>query len=226
MFIKDNVIKRWKVFPGNKIQESIYSLRVLKLAHGHTAEELFHLLAGLPFREQVANGRDFRGLDFSARELDLQFCDFTYAKISAFYSCHLDHSVFDECIGERATFHQSLDSCSFVGANLRSCYFNYSIARNCNFTNAKLVSCNFQNADLRGSRFSNADCRECTFFGANLIGCDFRGANLEDAVFCAVSIDKSTDFRGSDLTKTLARDWFDNHGNVIGRGADFSLGTT
>lgn len=216
---------RWEDSPGKEIQARIYALGIIEKDHGHRADELFQLLDGLPFRDEIANGRDLRGLNISAGELDLSCCNFAYSQMGSFFHCNLNNSVFDGCTAERASFHSSVSKCSFVRAKLRSCYFNDSIVTDCDFSKARLAACSFQDADLRGSRFCDAHCRRATFAGANLIGCDFSGANLEGAVFCDVVLDKSTNFRGANLSNAITTDWYDNQGNLRRKGADLSQAT-
>jgi uncharacterized protein YjbI with pentapeptide repeats len=216
---------RWKSFPGCKIQERLFSLGLVHPNHGCESEAIFQLLSDLPFREEVSNGRDFRGLNMAASDLDLSFCDFSHAQITSLYSCKLMNAIFDHCFAERATFGSNLTSSSFVSAKLKSCYFNGSIAENCDFSNSHLFGCSFQNADLQGAKFINADCRRVSFAGAKLIGCDFAGANLEQAVFCDVLLDKSTNFRGANVSNVINSDWIDSKGNVTRKGTDLKLGT-
>ncbi len=216
---------RWKKSPGKEIQERVFALDVIRVGHGHSADELFKLLDNLPFRDEIANGRDFRALNMAAREIDLSNSNFAHGQITYFYFCNLAGSVFDGCTGERASFHSNIASCSFIGAKLRSCYFSDSVATKCDFSRARLRDCSFQKTDLRGSIFRDADCRGAQFAGANLLGCDFRGANLAEAVFCDVVLDKSTDFRGANLSNVNTSDWRDNQGNLTRKGVDLSLAT-
>lgn len=211
---------RWNKSPGSEILDKIYSLGIIRPSHKHYAYELFELLEGLPFREEVPNGQDFRGMSFAAREMDLTFSNFSYGKISYLYFCILDNSIFDGCIGERASFHSSLASCSFVGAKLRSCYFDDSNASDCNFSHARLSGCSFQKANLRGARFCDADCRAATFANANLIGCDFSRVNLEGAVFCDVILDNSTNFRDAKMENVITKNWYDSQGILLRKGTD------
>jgi uncharacterized protein YjbI with pentapeptide repeats len=219
------LIDRWQTPLGKGIQDRIYSLCLFRADHGHSADDLFQLLNGLPYREEVENGRDLRGLSMGASDMDLTGTNFAYGSMSSFFHCKLINCVFDGCRGERASFHDDVTSSSFVRAKLRACYFDESIATKCDFSSARLRGSYFQKTDLRGSRFVDADCRGCSFAGANLLGCDFRGANLEQAVFCDVILDKSTDFRGANLSRTIDTDWHDNHGNIVRRGTDLSQAT-
>lgn len=225
MATKNQLKKRWETSPGKEIQNQIYSLGLLQLGHGYHAEEVFRLLCGLPYTDEVANGRDLRGLDIAASDLDLSHSDFSYGQVGSFFSCNLEGACFNACKAERATFGSNLMSCSFVGATLRACYFNDSVATECDFSRARLRDCSFQKTDLRGSIFRDADCRGAQFAGANLLVCDFRGANLEEAVFCDVVLDKSTDFRGANLSNVYTSDWRDNQGNLTRKGVDLSLAT-
>jgi uncharacterized protein YjbI with pentapeptide repeats len=78
---------------------------------------------------------------------------------------------------------------------------------------------------LRGSKLCDANCRRCAFAGASLLGCDFRGADLDEAVFCDVVLDKSTDLRGAKLSNVITSDWYDKNGNLRRKGADLSQAT-
>lgn len=215
--------QRWLSGNGQKTLESIYSLHVARLGHGHSSAELYALLGDLPFRDEVVNGRDFRAICFGARDLHLSECDFSFAQISNFYYCDLSGSKFDQCTGERASFHNKVNKCTFIGAKLRSCYFVDSEVRGCTFDKARLGGCSFKNADLTGSSFRNADCRRAVFADACLVGCDFRGANLEQAVFENTRVDKSTDIRGASLVNAYVADRFDNSGKLVVKGTDFRL---
>lgn len=227
MSTQRQLIDRWQTSLGKEIRDRIWALDMIRVGNTCSAGELFQLLDGLPYREEVENGRDLRGLSIAASDLDLSGTNFAYGKpMSNFFHCKLSNCIFDGCWGERATFHQDLTSCSFVRAKLRSCYFDDSIAPACDFSDALLSGCSFQRTDLRGSRFGDADCRRCTFAGANLLGCDFRGANLENAVFCDVILDKSTDFRGANLSRIIDKDWHDKQGKVVRKGTDLSQATT
>lgn len=216
---------RWKHPPGSEIQTMIFSMGLINAGHGRCAEELFQLLSSLPNRHEVDNGRDFRGLNMAACEIDLSFCNFAHGQISSFYSCNLEGSIFDCCVAERATFHCNMTSCSFLRTKLQSCYFDDSTVVGCDFSHAHLRGCSFQNANLRGSQFLFADCRQVTFAGADLTGCNFSGANLEEAVFCDVVLDKSTDFRGANISNVITTDWLDSCGNATRKGTDLYRAT-
>jgi uncharacterized protein YjbI with pentapeptide repeats len=219
------LLSRWSTVPGSEILKAIYSLPLLKGDRPLDSEVIYRCLNGLPFREQVPNGRDFRGLNFGGRELTLSDCDFSFCSIVYFYCCILDGSVFKHCKAERATFATSLLNCDFSHAKLRACYFNDSAIRNCNFSHARVKDSSFKNADLRGTSFTNADCRGAQFVNANIVECNFSGANLEGAVFADTVLDKSTNFRGANIANIYNSDWFDNQGVIVHRGTDLSQAT-
>jgi uncharacterized protein YjbI with pentapeptide repeats len=226
MSTRRQIESRWEEPAGKVIFDRIVSLGIIQKGHGRTADDVFRALDGLPFRDEIDNGRDFRGVNFAARDLELSNCNFTYAQIAHFYFCILAGSIFDQCTAERATFHSDLTACSFARSKLRSCYFNDSLAPNCNFSNARMRGCNFQRTDLRGSTFRDTDCRGASFAGVNIIDCSFNGADLQGAVFCDVVLDKSTDFRGANITGIFTHDWHDRNGNLTRKGMDINQATT
>jgi uncharacterized protein YjbI with pentapeptide repeats len=216
---------RWTTPPGSDVRARLYSLPLLKDDHEITPDMVFEKLQGLPYRDEVPNGRDFRGLNYGGSYIAFEMCDFSFSTVASFFHCVLDGSLFNESVAERSNFHSSLLQCSFYRAKLRACYFNDSIVRESNFNDARVKDCNFNNADLRGSTFRNADCRGAQFVGANIVGCDFTGANLDEAVFADTILDKSTDFRGAKIEKVNSDDWRDSQGNFLNRGTDLRNAT-
>jgi uncharacterized protein YjbI with pentapeptide repeats len=228
MATKRELKQRWEVEPGATICQRIIDFeRPLQIGHGRSSDELFRLLDGIPYREEVPNGRDFRGADFAGSvEMDLSQTDFTYSvNASDFLQCNLTEARFDEVSYESVSFAHTLYGASFRSAKLRSCHIMNTDARNCCFDGANIYHMNFKNTDLSGSSFRSANCKGACFFGANLIGCDFRGANLEEAVFENTKIDKTTDFRGASLINAFHDDHFDKQGNLVGRGVDLRTAT-
>lgn len=224
MATKKQLRERWKRPPGDKIIENIYALGIIHAGHGHVAEDLFALLDGLPYRDEVPNGRDLRAMNIGGRGLYFLETDFSYCQLNSFFFCDLSRSSFEGCTGERISIHNAAASCSFRAANLRSCYFRDADLSNCTFDGAKLRGCMFQNANLAGSSFVNADCRDAAYAKATLFGCDFRGAKLDGARFEEVRLDKTTDFRGASLVNVLCEDRRDSNGIIIARGCDLTHG--
>src|SRR5262245_56103164 len=89
--------QRWKHEPGKSILQQVWNLsqELWRLKHGRSSDELFALLHGLPYREEVANGRDLRGASFGGvRHLDLRDCDFSYGDVGDFVDCELSGAKF------------------------------------------------------------------------------------------------------------------------------------
>src|SRR6478736_10264646 len=99
MSTKTQLRNRWAVEPGRTIREKILAQVV---PHTRTVPlkslVLYELLDSLPFREEVPNGRDFRGSDcVGGRELDLSDADFSYAShVGSFIRCNLSGCNFGE----------------------------------------------------------------------------------------------------------------------------------
>src|SRR5262249_6001142 len=121
--IKKQLVNRWLEEPGRSIAARIrailidYSDKVRPLEWKAYEETglyiiprewlphfdtgvIFDQLAGLPFRDEVANGRDLRGLvSFGGdSEWDLRNTDFSYLPKTeghSFAECYLDGSIFD-----------------------------------------------------------------------------------------------------------------------------------
>src|SRR5260221_9188170 len=122
---KQQLRDRWLVEPGLTIRRKVCDFkRGLPVSHGRNSDELFCLLEGLPFRDEVPSGKDFRGSDFAGgREFDFSNSDFTYStSTSDFFGCDLRGSKFDEVKAERSSFGRLLEGASFRKAKLRSCY--------------------------------------------------------------------------------------------------------
>ena len=177
MASKRELRNRWQEEPGLTIRQKILDQIALSREMGRqlTAEEEFALLEGLPYREEVPNGRDLRGRDFGGgTELDFSDTDFSYATcIGSFMRCNLSRARFDEANGERVIIGNNLDGAFFRKAKLHKAFLAVATARGCCFDNADLRGASFERSDLAGSTFRNAKCTGVVFVGANLVGCDF-----------------------------------------------------
>jgi uncharacterized protein YjbI with pentapeptide repeats len=241
MATKRQLRERWKKEPGATIWKKIvdyirstHKWRADATAKANSESQtldssiVFGLLDGLPYREEVPNGRDLRGASLaSGWASDFSETDFSYSGpgIGNFFHCDLRQSRFDEASAAHVSFHVKLTGATFYKAKLQSCHFTESDARSCCFDAANLYHTTFKNANLSGSSFSRANCKMVSFGGADLRGCDFRGANLEEAVFNETKIDKSTDFRGASLVNAYHSDSFDRAGNLTGHGVDLKQAT-
>jgi len=237
MATKKQLLERWKVEPGLTIRQKIIDYHLSrKWKYDATPEEnavnqtidsavIFGLLDGLPFRDEVPNGRDLRGSDLAgAMRSDFSHTDFSFCfDTTDFFHCDLRGAKFDGIVTDHASFRDKLSGASFCKAKLRSCHFNGSDARNCCFDGADLYHATFQKSDLRGSSFVGANCKMATFATADIRNCDFRGAILEEATFMEAVIDKTTDFRGASLINAYHGDNFDRAGNLISHGVDLKL---
>jgi uncharacterized protein YjbI with pentapeptide repeats len=226
MTSKKELVARWKSEPGRAILERVHAFfrETQSSGHGRSSRELFALLEGLPFRDEVSGGRDLRAasLGGGTRELDLQGCDFTYARLTFnLAQCDLGGARFDQVAAGNGVITDRLDGASFVGAKLRGTFFQGARAHNCRFDDAVLNGASFEHADLEGSSFRNADCRRAKFTAANLAGCDFRGARLDEAVLQEARVDEDTDLRGASLVNVFDRDLRDRAGNIVARGTDW-----
>lgn len=227
---KRELVARWSQEPGKSILEQIHKLcfQLQMPGHGHTSQEIYAMLNGLPLREEVPNGRDLRGaaLGGGVHELDFSECDFSFARIQMnFVNCNLSRAKFDEANIGGNTILKQLNGASFRKASLRSCFFQNAQAQGCNFESAVLTGASFEGADLTGSSFQEANCKRAKFLRANLIACNFQRAQLDEAVFQEVTLDKTTDLRGASLTNLYDKDHRDIAGNLVARGTDWHLAT-
>ncbi len=227
MASKRELIQRWQKEPGLSIRQRILDfLMDLDLNPGHGkkgTQQVFQMLEGLPFREEVTNGRDLRGSDFGGGyELDFSDCDFSFASACRFINCDLSRSRFDHA-SEGIDFRNIVNNASFRGADLRSACFMNSQARECCFDKARLKRARFQDADLTGSTFFGADCYGAAFGGAKLKRCDMRHAILDMAVFADTLLDETTDIRGASLVNAFYDDYFDVSGNLVAHGVNLRL---
>jgi uncharacterized protein YjbI with pentapeptide repeats len=224
---RKELVDRWSREPGRTILDRVHAFfgDTQTPGHGRRSTELFALLDALPFRDEVPEGRDFRGatLGGGTRDLDLQSSDFSYANLTLnLVNCDLSGARFDETRGGNGILGNLLDGASFSKAKLRDTFFRGAHAHKCGFDGATLVGSSFEEADLAGSSFRDADCRRTKFLRANLAGCDFRGARLDEAVLQEAAFDGATDFRGASLVNVYDRELRDRSGNVVARAADWS----
>lgn len=223
MATKRELINRWSSEPGRTILERVHAFfrKTEMPGHGRDSAELFALLDGLPFREEVPRGVDLRGalLGGGTRDLDLHGCHFTYAKLTInLVDCDLSGACFDDVVGGNGILLDRLDGASFARAKLPSTFFRGARARQCCFDQASLFGSSFEGADLSGSSFRDADCRRSRFLRAILIGCDMRGARLDESAFQEVALDGTTDLRGASLVNIFDHDLHDRAGNLVARG--------
>jgi uncharacterized protein YjbI with pentapeptide repeats len=230
MATKRELTERWSREPGKSILQQIndFCFGLQLPGHGHTSEEIFALLDGLPYREEVANGRDLRGamLGGGVHELDFRECDFTFARFGMnLVNCDLTGAHFDDVAGGGNIILKTLRGASFRRAKLHGCFFQNAQAQACSFDQATLIDASFEGADLSGSSFQKANCKRAKFLRATLAGCDFRAAILDEAVFQEVALDKTTDLRGASLVNLYHHDHRDKAGNLVARGADWRCAT-
>lgn len=254
MATKKQLLNRWLEEPGRSIAARIRSiligyadaLRPLeRKAHEMTGlfivpkewlptfdtSEIFNLLADLPFRNEVDNGRDLRGLASigGSPEWDLTNTDFSYLPKTeghSFEACHLDGAIFDGSDGDFNFLRCPLRKVRFRKVHFRPTHhrggFCGGACIDCDFTNAKMKKATFLgNASLQGSSFVEADLTWANLTGCDLRGCDFRGANLANAAIQETNIDKTTDFRGANLLGLSWQDRHDDYGRLFKRGSDW-----
>jgi uncharacterized protein YjbI with pentapeptide repeats len=227
MTTKRQLQNRWSSGIGLELKNWICDfLRPLQVGHGKVSDPIFSMLEGLPFRDEVTSGRDFRGSDFmEGWELDFTDADFSYSPIlGSFVRADLSRSRFDESRKDSGQFGSCLlDQTSFKKCRFRRTGFVRCIARNASFENATLLNPRFDFADLRGACFRGANLKGAVFFGAKLQGCDFRGANLQDASLYGVEVDENTDLRGTNLINASVADRYNNAGNLLGHALDLKI---
>jgi uncharacterized protein YjbI with pentapeptide repeats len=224
---RNALVARWSDEPGRTILERLHAFfaDTQMPGHGRDSTELFALLDGLPYRDEVERGRDLRGapLGGGTRDLDLRNCDFRYAKLTLnLVSCDLSGAVFDDARAGDSILLDCLDGASFARAKLGGTFFKGAHARQCCFDNAMLARASFEGADLLGSTFRNADCKRSKFLRANIVGCDLRGAILDGAVLQELELDDTTDLRGASLVNVHDGELRDRAGNVVARATDWA----
>ena len=188
---RGELVSRWMREPGKTILKQVQAfLDALAPGHLRRAQELFALLEGLPYRDEVPSGRDLRGASLSGSiyGLELTDCDFSFAQLDLdFVNCVLSGARFDEAQASGMMLLKDLNRASFRRSRLVDCYFRDAVARECCFDGATLTGSSFAGADLRGSSFLDAKCRRATFTQATLSGCDFRRAIVDDPTVGALA---------------------------------------
>ena len=225
MATRKQLLDRWKTAPGAAIQDRIKQWVSAQAARQWTrpdAAELYALLAGLPYRDEVASGRDLRGSAFAgARNLDLARADLSYcSQLGSLDGCDLTRSVCDAvklAFSVKGTFVET----SFKGARMVGTYGSGSTFTRCDFTGANLKNIHWAGSDFRGSVFVDANLEGADLQRADLRGCDLRRAKLDFAMFRQLTLDATTDLRGASLVGLVHDDHRDNAGNLVLRGTDW-----
>jgi uncharacterized protein YjbI with pentapeptide repeats len=230
MVAKRELIGRWGREPGQAILQHIneFCFQLQMPGHGHSSEEIFAMLEGLPYRYEVPNGRDLRGATLSGgvHELDFSECDFSYAHLDMnFINCDFTAARCEEITGRGIILTKTLNRASFRRAKLTSCFLIDAKAQKCSFDEATLTGTSFEGADLTDSSFRETNCGRVKFLRANLRGCDFRKTTLDEAVFQEVRLDKSTDLRGASLINLYHHEHRDAAGKLVARGTDWRQAT-
>src|SRR5262245_8655240 len=119
---KKQLRERWQSGVGRTFLEKAQSL-FLEIGHGHTTAEVLPLLERLPFRGEVPDGRDLRGLPgVYWREVNVAGFDFSYSQDVQLVECDASGARFDE-MQARVTIGKKLAGASFKKARLRDCIF-------------------------------------------------------------------------------------------------------
>jgi hypothetical protein len=178
---KKQLLNRWLIEPGRSIAARIRSilidyaeaLRPLEMkAREMTGlyiipkewlppfdtKVIFDLLAELPYRDEIANGRDLRGTPSIGgnQEWDLTNTDFSYLPKTeghSFSECRLDGAIFDESDGDFEFLRCPLRRVRFRKVHFRPTRYRGGFCGchciECDFTNAKMKKATFLgNADL------------------------------------------------------------------------------
>jgi uncharacterized protein YjbI with pentapeptide repeats len=194
-------------------------------------KSIFDLLEQLPFRDEVANGRDLRGIPSigGGQGWDFSNTDFSFLPGTAGYGfseCNLDGAIFDNGKGEFNFTRGVLHKVRFRKVHYKRGVFFGCDCLECDFAGAYMKKAHFlANADLRGSSFAKANLSWASLANCDLRGCDFRGATLSGAAIQESTIDKTTDFRGANLVGLSWQDRRDNNGNLFKHGSDWRKGT-
>jgi len=225
---RKQLIDRWKIEPWRSVDRRIFDFFVERSNSPQSTslaeiDELSSLLDGLPFREEVPSGRDFRGSSFpGARNMTINDADFSYCPaIGVMERVNLSEVRLEEIRGEVYAVTGHLIDTSLARARLRKAWLDRSRFELCSFQQSDLRS-----ANLRGSVFASCDFREANCEGADfqecdLRGCDFRGANLSGAMFRAVTLDTTTDLRGARLVGLVSEELRDYSGSLVLPGTDW-----
>ncbi|CVM96402.1 Uncharacterized protein conserved in bacteria [Streptococcus pneumoniae] len=113
-----------------------------------------------------------------------------------FWSCHLDHLVFDTCDLTNARFFagSTIDHCTFSHSDLRS----VGIGKN----EAVFTNCEFSSCDMRGMTLENATFIDCTFSNCRFNDRVLQAANIVNCTFAGKLIDIT--FEGNGKQKLIA----------------------
>ena len=192
---------------------------------------IFDLLTDLPFRDEVPNGRDLRGIPSICGNDDWDFEDTDFSFLTEdfvrFRESKLDGAVFDGAKARFEFFRGTLRDVRFRKVRfLEGTFFGLDGVNSCDFSAARLREVHFsEGADLRGSSFAGADLTWAILSKCDLRECDFRGATLCNAYIQEAIIDKTTDFRGANLRELHWQDRRDKAGNLFKRASDWRQGT-
>ncbi|WP_144471099.1 pentapeptide repeat-containing protein [Bacillus pumilus] len=113
-----------------------------------------------------------------------------------FWSCHLDHLVFDTCDLTNARFFagSTIDHCTFIRSDLRS----VGIGKN----EAVFTNCVFSSCDMRGMTLENATFIDCAFSKCRFNDRVLQVANIVNCTFAGKLIDIT--FEGNGKQKLIA----------------------
>lgn len=166
-------------------------------------DEIFGLLEGIPFRNEVPSGRDLRGSYFpGALEVDLSNVDFSHCRdMGTLLGCDLTDARLDGL--RRAPYQLQGDRflrTSFRGANLRHTWMTCSRYERCVFDGANLEGAHANDTCFKESSFRRARLAGIDLRGADLRGCDFSWADLTGALLSGARIDASTRLKDAVLT--------------------------
>src|SRR5262245_37526327 len=111
MATKSELRNRWKREPGLSILKAINEFcNRLEHGHGRSSEKLFRMLDGVPYRSEIATGRDLRGAEFAGTvDMELRACDFSYGCFGHFINCDLTGSRFDGAATQSMSVGKLLD---------------------------------------------------------------------------------------------------------------------
>lgn len=174
----------------------------------NTVKEIFEPLAGLPFREEVPSGRDLRSCPFPGGGFGWDYYETDFSNLTTgghFQDSLLHRTKFDGSKALHFEFHGTYSEISFrkvhfLATNKGPGAFFSGIFRSCDFSGAKMKKAWFlEKSDLRDCSFANAILTYANFRGCDLRGCNFRCANLSGAAISGAKLDKTTDFRGTNL---------------------------
>jgi uncharacterized protein YjbI with pentapeptide repeats len=229
MATKKQLVDRWQTAPWSDVDRELVQFAARHAATQWTPpppqEELFALLDGLPYRDEVPGGRDLRGSSFpGARNMDLRGTDFSFARdLGVLERCKLDEARIEENARPMHSLTGEARGASLRRAKLRKTWLHQSRFERCDFSGADLRSAMLIDSDLRGSIFRETNCEGADFQGCDLRGCDFGGANLTGTMFRNVRLDETTDLRGATLYDLVHDDLHDNSGRKVLGGTDWRL---